>query len=179
MKLYKLFLMCMMLLSAAEKINGLIIYRPSNSSALDTVCCFLTVTDMDGNDVTYSKAKAGYEWVTSNLTAKSVPKVYFYEKSFYLSGGMAMHITLEPGKYILTFSTPVDKQNNFSLPANNADVHDWMSNEYFLDTENAPRVIFVSPTANENGFYNGGWHISYRAPEYFKWTKPFRKDCQE
>ena len=137
--------------------------------ALDEVRCYLKIEDKDGNDVTYDSTRASYEWVSEHRT------LYSYEKSYYLSGGMAMHLGLPKGKYKLTFYTPVEKQNGYVLPSRNAKEkqHEWVSNEYFLDTENRPKIIFVTPTANENGFYNGGWRITNTAPSFYKFTKPY------
>ena len=45
----------------------------------------------------------------------------------------------------------------------------------YNSTENPAKVIFVSPTANENGFYDGGWHIDHKAPKFFRFTKPERE----
>ena len=54
---------------------------------------------------------------------------------------------------------------------------EWRSNTFAYDTAHKPRVIFVSPTANDNGFFNGGWHIDYKAPQFYQYTKPaFDKD---
>ena len=49
---------------------------------------------------------------------------------------------------------------------------EWTSNQFIYDTENPAKVIFVYPTADDNGFYNGGWIISSKAPEFYKFTKP-------
>ena len=45
------------------------------------------------------------------------------------------------------------------------------SNTFYYDTNNPTKVIFVMPTADENGFYDGGWYIDYKAPKFFKFTK--------
>ncbi|WP_177206240.1 hypothetical protein [Treponema bryantii] len=37
-------------------------------------------------------------------------------------------------------------------------------NSFFeYNTENPTKVIFVTPTRNDNGFYNGGWIIDYKS----------------
>lgn len=143
----------------------LIIYRPENSQKINEVRCWLKIEDMNGNDVTYTAARATYEWV-------SIPdRVNQYEKTYYLTGGMAMHLhNIKPGKYKFTFTTPADKQ--YPFPNEN---REWKSNEFIYNTENPAKVIFVYPTVGESGFYNGGWIISGYAPEFFKFTKPVEK----
>lgn len=136
----------------------LIIYRPQNTPNLNDIRCWLKLEDMDGNDVTYTAAKATYEW------ASEPNKVNKYQKTYWLSGGVAMHLNIKPGKYKITVSTPSDKQ--WPYPSENRD--EWTSNEFIYDTENPAKVIFVYPTTNDNGFYNGKWIISHLAPKYFK-----------
>ena len=81
-----------------------------------------------------------------------------------------MHLTLKPGKYKILFYTPVDKQNGFSYSEEGTRPFEWKSNVFDYDTENPAKVIFVSPVVNENGFYNGGWHIDGKSPKFFKNT---------
>ena len=83
-----------------------------------------------------------------------------------------MHCLLKPGKYNITVCTPKDK----TYPVVTSNKEDWTSNVFYYDTDNPTNVIFVIPTANENGFYNGGWYIDYKAPKYFKFTKPIIKE---
>lgn len=140
----------------------LIIYRPENTANLNEVRCWLKIQDENGNDVTYTAAKATYEWATiPNVVNK-------YKKTYYLSGGMAMHLNIKSGKYIFTVSTPPDKQ--YPYPSKNRE--EWKSNAFYYDTSNPAKVIFVYPEANDNGFYTGQWIISAKAPEFYKWTKP-------
>lgn len=141
----------------------LIIYRPENSEQMNDVRCYVKFEDAEtGEDVTYTKIKANYSWV-------STPKIaHNYQRSYYLSGGMLMHINIRPGKYNITVTTPKNKNNGFKTSNNG----DWTSNTYYYDTDNPLKVIFVMPTSNESGFYNGGWIIYHKAPEYFKFTKP-------
>ena len=42
----------------------LIIYRSENKTDFNYVRCFLRIEDENGNDVSKSKVKANYEWVT-------------------------------------------------------------------------------------------------------------------
>lgn len=140
----------------------LIIYRPENTEKMTPVRCWLKIEDMEGNDVTHTAAKATYEWVT-------VPdRVNHYEKGWWLEGGIAMHLNLKNGRYKFTVSTPPDRQ--YPYPSKNR--NEWKSNEFFYDTNNPAKVIFVYPTADDNGFYSGGWVISAKSPKFYKFTKP-------
>lgn len=143
----------------------LIIYRPENSKKMNDVRCWLKIEDMQGNDVTYSTARATYEWA-------SIPnKVHHYERTYYLMGGMAMHLhNIKPGKYKFSFFTPADKQ--YPFPNENKE---WKSNIFLYNTENPTKVIFVYPTEGDNGFYDGGWIISTKAPAFYKFSKPGTK----
>lgn len=140
----------------------LIIYRPIDTEKMNMVKCWLKIEDMEGNDVTYSAVKATYEWVEDK------DKIHPYEKTYYLLGGMAMHLNIKKGRYKFTVYTPADQQYPFK---DNRKIT-WTSNEFIYDTENPAKVIFVYPMANDNGFYNGGWVISGKAPEFYKVTKP-------
>lgn len=141
----------------------LIITRPYNTEQMNDIRCYLKAVDAEtGEDVTFTKIKANYSWLSDPH------KCYNYNHSYFLNGGMSMHLLLKPGKYFFTFSTPKDKV--FGIEVSNKS--DWQSNSFYYDTENPAKVIWVIPTANENGFYNGGWHISGKAPQYYKFTKP-------
>lgn len=160
---------------------ALIIYRPENNGELNTVRCWVKLEDQDGNDVTYTAVRsAKYEWVNgdrplytsqpgfSSIFDRNVTSfLYNYRRSYYLDGGMAMHLNIKPGKYKITVYTPADKTNMFECENRGQ----WESNVFEYDTENPAKVIFVCPTANENGFYNGGWWIDYKAPKFFKHTQ--------
>lgn len=141
----------------------LIIYRPQNNGDLNYVRCWIKLEDaLTGEEVTYTKAKATYEWA-------SIPdKVNYYQKTYYLDGGMAAHLNLQKGKYNITVYTPKDKAGCFTSQNPCSNEGDWISNTFYYDTENPTKVIFVVPTADDNGFYNGGWYIDYKAPKYFK-----------
>ena len=144
-------------LPAGHDKTSLIIYRPNNIGVLNDIRCFLRLEDEQGNDVTYSAATATYEWV-------SIPdRINNYKKKYYLSGGMAMHLKLKKGRYKISLYTPVDQQNNFTYAEADVKPFQWESNVFEYNTENPTKVIFVSPTRNDNGFYNGGWVIDYRA----------------
>ena len=144
-------------LPAGHDKTSLIIYRPDNIGVLNDIRCFLRLENEQGNDVTYSAATATYEWV-------SIPDcINNYKKKYYLSGGMAMHLKLKKGRYKISLYTPVDQQNNFTYAEADVKPFQWESNVFEYNTENPTKVIFVSPTRNDNGFYNGGWVIDYRA----------------
>lgn len=161
---------------------SLIIYRPENNYEMNDVRCWLKAEDAEtGEDVTYSKIKAKYEWVANSTKFQKNPKslsdifipdfnsqLYEYKRTYFLSGGMAMHLNLQKGKYKFTVYTPKDKTNLFETP----NKEDWISNEFYYNTENPAKVIWVIPTANDNGFYTGGWYIDYHAPTWYKFTKP-------
>ena len=83
---------------------------------------------------------------------------------------MAAHLNLKSGQYNITVYTP--KADTSQNPCSNEE--DWLSNTFYYDTNNPTKVIFVIPTADENGFYNGGWYIDYKAPEFFKFTKALK-----
>jgi len=147
---------------------SLIIYRPENAGDMNDVRCWLKIENPEtGEDITYNttKIKASYEWTANTIKE---PQLYRYKRTYYLSGGMAMHLNLRPGKYKFTVYTPKDKTNMLET----SNQGDWISNEFLYDTENPTKVIWVVPTANDNGFYNGGWYIDYKAPEWYKFTKP-------
>ncbi len=141
--------------------TSLIIYRPDNVGVLNDIRCFLRLEDEEGNDVTYTTTTvtATYEWVSIPDRANN------YKKKYYLSGGMAMHLKLKKGRYKISLYTPVDQQNNFTYAEADAKPFQWESNVFEYNTENPTKVIFVTPTRNDNGFYNGGWKIDYRAPK--------------
>lgn len=143
-------------LPAGHDKTSLIIYRPENIGVLNDIRCFLRLEDEHGNDVTYTAATATYEWVSIPDRANN------YKKKYYLSGGMAMHLKLKKGRYKISLYTPVDQQNNFIYAEADTKPFQWESNVFEYNTENPTKVIFVTPTRNDNGFYNGGWIIDYR-----------------
>ena len=143
-------------LPAGHDKTSLIIYRPDNIGVLNDIRCFLRLEDEEGKDVTYTAAKATYEWISIRNRANN------YKKKYYLSGGMAMHLKLKKGRYKISLYTPVDQQNNFVYAEADAKPFQWESNVFEYNTENPTKVIFVTPTRNDNGFYNGGWVIDYK-----------------
>ena len=85
---------------------------------------------------------------------------------------MAIHLNLKPGKYNFSVYTPKEEQFYSTIPNKNQ----WESNIFSYSTENPLKVIFVYPEANENGFYTGRWKIDYKAPKFWKFTKPAQKN---
>ncbi len=161
-------------LPAGHDKTSLIIYRPDNVGVLNDIRCFLRVEDEQGNDITYdtSSITATYEWLSTPDIIRN------YKHTYFLSGGMAMHLKLKKGRYKISLYTPVDQQNNFIYPETGEEARtalqsgvveyskpqafQWESNVFEYNTENPTKVIFVTPTRNDNGFYNGGWIIDYR-----------------
>ncbi len=143
----------------------LIIYRPENSSNLNEVRCWLKIEDENGSEVLNTKVKAKYEWTSTPGT------FYSYKKSIFISGGMAVHLNLKKGKYRFSVYTPKTELKYFSGTAK----EEWTSNIFDYDTENPAKVIFIIPQSDDNGFYSGKWIIDYKAPEWFKFTKPERE----
>ena len=143
-------------LPAGHDKTSLIIYRPDNLGVLNDIRCFLRLQDENGNDVTYSACTATYEWMSTPDIIRN------YKHTYFLSGGMAMHLKLKKGRYKISLYTPVDQQNNFTYAEADAKPFQWESNIFEYNTENPTKVIFVTPTRNDNGFYNGGWVIDYK-----------------
>lgn len=161
-------------LPAGHDKTSLIIYRPDNVGVLNDIRCFLRILNDDGEDITYntSSITATYEWM-------STPDIiHNYKHTYFLSGGMAMHLKLKKGRYKISLYTPVDQQNNFIYPESGEEARNalqsgvveysqpqafqWESNIFEYNTENPTKVIFITPTRNDNGFYNGGWVIDYK-----------------
>ena len=145
-------------LPAGHDKTSLIIYRPDNIGVLNDIRCFLRIQDEAGQDITYdsSRITATYEWMSTPDIIRN------YKHTYFLSGGMAMHLKLKKGRYKISLYTPLDQQNNFTYAEADAKPLQWESNVFEYDTENPTKVIFVTPTRNDNGFYNGGWVIDYK-----------------
>ena len=161
-------------LPAGHDKTSLIIYRPDNVGVLNDIRCFLRIQDEAGQDITYdtSHITATYEWLSTPDVIRN------YKHTYFLAGGMAMHLKLKKGRYKISLYTPVDQQNNFVYPElgeeartalqsgvvefSQPQAFQWESNVFEYNTENPTKVIFVTPTRNDNGFYNGGWVIDYK-----------------
>ena len=159
----KIILLCFFMLYAICSASALIIYRPINDGYMNEIPCYIKVEDEEGNEIKLNRETVWYEWV------EKPGYWYLYKKSFYLKGGMAIHIPFNPGRYKITVYTPKDKQ--FGVECANKR-EDWVSNEFVYDTNYPLNVSFVTPTSNENYFYNGGWVIDNRAPKFFIYTRP-------
>lgn len=166
-ELNKVFILLFFFFCIILQANALIIYRPENSEDINEVRCYLKIEDEEGNDVTYSACKAYYAWYYAP------EKLIKYQNKYYIDGGMACHVYLKTGKYKISVYTPKSFVSNFDLPDNLK--KDWTSNYFEYNTENPVNVIFITPTANENGFYDGSWIVDYKAPKYFKFTRPYRR----
>lgn len=179
--LFSIFILFFSIFSFSEE---LIIYRPQNSSNINLVRCWVKIEDEQGNDVTYTAARGAYAYMDR-------PKVLnWYQKSFYLEGGMACHLYLNTKhneKYRISVYTPKKHVQDFPIAENLKT--DWDSDVFEYDSAkiensvdknyNPLRVIFISPTANENWFYTPHWNIDYKAPTYLggrypQFTKPKR-----
>lgn len=160
----------------------LIVYRPQNSADINAVRCWVRIEDMDGNDVTHTAARAAYAYMDRPR------ELSWYRRSFYIEGGMACHLYLNRGRYRISVFTPKSHVSDFPLPERLR--ADWDSDVFVYDSDivrnsvgegaNILRVIFVSPTANGDGFYEPHWKVDYRAPVYLRdreprFTKPGRR----
>ena len=161
----------------ASPLFALQIYRPENKGALNSVPCLIRITDMDGNDASQSITHISYNWYYELRPLNWRGEPHFLNTYFdgCFSGGVIVHLLTKPGKYLVSVYTPVEKQQGLLA----GEKREWLSNTFTYDTSHAPKVIFVSPTANDNGFFNGGWHIDWRAPKFFQYTKPFRTPSPE
>lgn len=146
-------------LPAGHDKTSLIIYRPDNLGVLNDIRCFLRILNENGEDVTYNTSyiTASYEWLSTPDIIRN------YKHTYFLAGGMAMHLKLKKGLYKISLYTPSDQQNNFTYAESDVKPFQWESNIFEYNTENPTKVIFVTPTRNDNGFYNGGWIIDYRS----------------
>lgn len=183
----KIFLLPLLLISTifSSFANELIIYRPQNSDNINLVRCWVKIEDEKGNDVTYTAARAAYAYMDR-------PKeLRWYQRSFFLEGGMACHLYLNTSKgekYRISVYTPKKHVEDFPLPENLKT--DWDSTVFEYDSSkiensvdkdyNPLKVVFVYPSADENWFYTPHWNIDYKAPTYLRnrdpqFTKPKRE----
>ena len=139
-------------------------------------------------DITYDKTiirRSEYEWIENTKIRTETPDEFMiwlsrrnpiytltpYRRRLYLDAGMAMHLNIAPGKYRFSVYTP--EEDTFMVPTDNKG--DWISNTFEYDTENPLKVIFVWPGTDENGFYDGSWHIGWKAPQYFPPAGTYRR----
>ena len=181
----RLFVACALLalFAAPPSLFALEIYRPENHGALNAIPCLVRVTDLDGNDASARITHISYNWYYElplpNWSQQ--PKTLHRYFNGCFTGGAVVHLLMQPGTYLISVYTPQSLQQDYAPAENHADAaatadaaapRDWTSNTFRYDTAHQPRVIFVSPTANDNGFFNGGWHLDYKAPRFYKHTKP-------
>ena len=169
------------MLCAARSLAALEIYRPENHGALNTIPCLIRVTDEDGADASDRIRHISYNWYYEmplpNWSRQ--PKMLNRYFNGCFTGGVVVHLLMQPGRYLISVTTPVEKQQDYVIAERHSDAavpRAWVSNTFLYDTAHRPNVVFVSPTANDNGFFNGGWHIDYRAPRYYRFTKPYRTE---
>ncbi len=147
--------------------SALEIYRPENFGNMNIVPCMIRVTDMDGNDASSSIISISYSWYYE-INKKKGKWLHRYWNGCF-TGGTVVHLDMKSGSYKISVYTPVKDQSEYASLTR----QDWISNEFVYKTGSpALNVIFVSPVANDNGFYTGAWHIDYRAPKFYIYTKP-------
>lgn len=162
-----------MLVLTWHKLYALEIYRPENFGSLNDIPCLLSVQDLDGHDASESIIHLSYSWYYElrDLDWRGEPKVLHTYFDGCFTGGAVLHLLLKPGTYRISVYTPRDYQVNWP-EGSAAPKTQWQSNTFIYKTGTQLKVIFVSPVANQNGFFNGNWHISHRAPKFYKYTKP-------
>ena len=159
------FLFCLQFF--CRQASALEIYRPENFGNMNIVPCMIRVTDMDGNDASSSIISISYSWYYEINKKKGKWLHRYWDGCF--SGGTVVHLDMKRGTYKISVYTPVKDQAEYALLTG----QEWTSNEFIYKTGSpALNVIFVCPLANDNGFYSGGWHIDYRAPKFYIYTKP-------
>ena len=159
------FLFLLMFLPVCGAVS-LEIYRPENYGAMNVIPCVLKVTDTEGNDAWESVLRLDYSWYYDMRNRRKWTHRYWRG---CFTGGTILHLELKPGTYLISVSTPVDLQQGFVAEHEG----EWTSNTFVYNTESRElKVIFVSPGADANGWYDGSWHVDYRAPQFYIWTKP-------
>ena len=154
-------------------IRALEIYRPENFGEMNDVPCMIRVTDMEGNDASASIKSISYSWYYEINNGKMWLHRYW---NGCFAGGTVVHLVMKEGTYKISVYTPVKNQAEYSSLTKK----EWASNEFVYKTgEPALNVLFVSPVANDNGFYSGAWHIDYKAPKFYIYTKPLIKEAPQ
>ncbi len=156
--------------AAAVPVPGMLeIYRPQNSANINDIPCLVRITDANGNDA--SDCVNGMTLSYYNELNQKHWNHPYWNGGF--TGGSVIHLNIKKGIYKISVYTPKKYQGKFD----NLTEGDWESNEFLYDTE-APalHVIFVSPVVNDNGFFTGRWHIDYKAPKFFKYTKGWQEE---
>lgn len=156
------------------------LYRPENKGALNAIPCLIRVTDLDGNDASDAITHLSFNWYYElrRLDWRGEPKHLHTYFNGCFTGGVVVHLLTKPGTYLISVYTPPEYQQGYAENASQlaGKKRAWESNTFLYDTSHKPNVIFVSPTANDNGFFSGGWHVDYRAPQFWQYTKPYRTE---
>ncbi len=167
----KKFFVCAIIFTAIciQGMGALEIYRPENHGSMNEIPCSLIITDMEGNDATASIISLTYSWYYDMRSTPHWSHTYF---DGCFTGGVVLHLEMKQGTYRISVKTAPEKQ----LRSTASNTEEWTSNEFIYQV-GAPalKVIFISPVANENGFYTGEWHIDYKAPKFYIYTKPYRR----
>lgn len=167
---------------AAFSVFALEIYRPENYGELNTKPCKLIVRDADGNDASDKIRHISYSWyyeLPRPAFSAQPKKLHTYFNGCF-SGGVVVHLIMEPGVYRISVQAAESASADESAAAESAAAdkgNEWTSNEFLYDStapfpEGKPRVIWVVPCANDNGFFNGSWRVEAKSPEFYKYTKP-------
>ena len=142
------------------------IYRPENFGNMNTIPCLLKVTDLQGNDASSSIISLSFSWYYDMRWNHR-----YFNGCF--TGGTVVHLNMKAGTYKISVYTPLSMQDSYAGVVGDGD---WLSDDFIYKVGSpALKVIFVSPVANDNGFYVGKWHIDYKAPKFYKYTKPLRQ----
>ena len=162
--------LAVLLLFSLLPLHALELYRPENRGDMNDVPCLIKITDMEGNDAWDSITALSYSWhydIHTNLWQEKCLCHAYWKGCF--TGGCVVHLGLKSGKYRISVYTPKESQLDYERLTG----EDWQSNEFVYDTERKElKVIFISPTADDSGVYDGGWHVDHIAPAYYRGTKP-------
>ncbi len=169
MNIMKRFLPAIILAFCLASAYSLEIYRPENFGDMNEIPCIMHVYDMDGNDASDCITGISFSWYYDIRLLHR-----YYDGCF--TGGSVIHLSMKEGRYRISFSTPMEMQGEYADLTGKS----WTSNDFIYNTKSpALKVIFVSPTGDDNSFYTGGWYVDYRAPKFFKYTKPIQLSEKE
>ena len=111
--------------------------------------------------LTYTDGKSKYSANDSNGVS-----IHYITKSDGSKGAMfcidPTQASANDGGEVKVTRILYGSSNNFTYAEADAKPFQWESNVFEYNTENPTKVIFVTPTRNDNGFYNGGWIIDYK-----------------
>lgn len=184
MKRPLLFALAAFLASFALPLSALEIYRPENAGSLNAIPCLFRITDESGADASARIRHISYNWYYElpRPAFSSQPKKLHKYFNGCFSGGAVVHLIMEPGVYRISVYTPASLQQGYhdehaELHRVSAEPFEWTSDEFVYDSRapfpaGKPRVIWVSPCADDNCFFNGRWHIGAKSPAFYQSTKP-------